>query len=352
MKENKGSYQVILRRSKSMISIILNRPEAINSLSEEMIDIINDYLQIAVADDQCKYILFYGNGSKGFCAGGDVKELARLGKQKENDKVDTFFQKEYALDLLIHTLSKPVIVIADGVTMGGGLGISAGAAISIATERTHMAMPETRIGFFPDVGSTGWMFTKCPKGYPEYLGLTGYYMEGIECVRLGFATHFMNSSKIGQLITELEQYQPEGVLSKKALQQKIIEKISKYLDFNIPVNRDMDNWVATYFAGKSDLSEILESLSNCILQKNLCKDVFTSIAERSPTALVLTLKLLRHNEGRPLAEVFDAELKAALYISRHPDYIEGVRARLIDHDDKPRWKPDKISKVDISGFEL
>jgi enoyl-CoA hydratase len=177
-------------------------------------------------------------------------------------------------------------------------------------------------------------------------------MQGIECVRLGFATHFMDSKNIGQLIAELEQYQPEEMLNKNVLQQKIIEKIFKYLDFNIPQNRDMDNWVATYFAGKSDINDILESLSNCNSQQILCKDVFTSIAERSPTALVLTLKLLRHNEGRPLAEVFDAELKAALYISRHPDYIEGVRARLVDKDDKPSWKPDKISQVYLSDFKL
>lgn len=352
MKENKGSDQVILRRSKSMISIILNRPEAINSLSEEMIDIINGHLQIAVADDQCKYILFYGTGDKGFCAGGDVKELTRLVKQKASDKVDAFFQKEYALDLLLHTLPKPVIVIADGITMGGGLGITAGAGIIIATERTRMAMPETRIGFFPDVGSTGWMFTRCPKGYPEYLGLTGYYMKGIESVRLGFATHFMNSKDIVQLIAALEKYQPEGVLNKNVLQKKIIEEIFKYLNFNIPANREMDNWVATYFAGQSDLNEILEILSDCRPQQNLCKHVFASIEERSPTALVLTLKLLRHNEGRPLREVFDAELKAAMYITRHPDYIEGVRARLVDRDDKPCWKPDKISQVDLSDFRL
>jgi enoyl-CoA hydratase len=317
-----------------------------------MIDIINGYLQTAVADDQCKFILFYGNGSKGFCAGGDVKELARLGKLKENSKVDIFFRKEYALDLSIHTFPKPVIVIADGVTMGGGLGISAGAAISIATERTRMAMPETRIGFFPDVGSTGWMFTKCPKGYPEYLGLTGYYMAGIECVRLGFATHFMNSENIEQLIAELEQYQPQETNSKEELQQKIIEKIFKYLDFNISTNREMDNWVATYFAGKSNLNDILGALSSCSYQQKLCNDVFTSIAERSPTALVLTLKLLRHNEDRPLPAVFDSELKAAMYITRHPDYIEGVRARLVDRDDKPCWRPNNISQVDLSDFKL
>jgi enoyl-CoA hydratase len=110
--------------------------------------------------------------------------------------------------------------------------------------------------------------------------------------------------------------------------------------------------VATYFAGKSDLNEILATLTNCRPQQSLCKDVFTSIAERSPTALVLTLKLLRHNEDRPLPEVFDAELKAALYMNRHPDYIEGVRARPVDRDDKPCWKPDKIRQVDLADFKL
>jgi enoyl-CoA hydratase/carnithine racemase len=345
-----NNRHVLSRKLKSGLSIILNRPEAINSLSEAMIDRMNDLLDEAAADEQCLFVLFYGNGPKGFCAGGDVKELARLVSLKQYDKVDSFFRKEYGLDLKIHLFPKPVIVIANGITMGGGLGIAAGAGISIATERTRVAMPETRIGFFPDIGSTGWMFARCPKGYPEYLGLTGYDMTGSECVRLGFATHYMKSENIPRLIDILENDELKGGQGKQEILNRLLEKISGLLDLNIPINPAMDAWVEKYFAGKSDIQEILASLSQCHEQEDHCSEVFRSIAERSPTALILTLKLLRYNEGRSIADALATELKAAQFITRHPDYIEGIRARLVDRDDKPTWNPGRIDLVDPSGF--
>jgi enoyl-CoA hydratase len=346
----KDSQNVLSRKSKSCLSIILNRPEVINSLNEAMIDHINGLLDQAQSDEKCLFVLFYSVTSKGFCAGGDVKELARLGSLNKYDQVDSFFRKEYGLDLRIHVFSKPVIVIADGITMGGGLGIAAGAGISIATERTRMAMPETKIGFFPDVGSTGWMFTRCPGGYAEYLGLTGYEMNGSECVRLGFATHYMKSEYIPRLIDKLENNAMKDQSGKQEMINSLVEKISGFLDFNIPVNHEMDTWVKKYFAGKTDINEILASLSSCLDERDRCNDVFTSISERSPTALVLTLKLLRYNEGKPIADVFATELKAAKFITRHPDYIEGVRARLVDRNRKPKWMPDSLSKVDLKKF--
>jgi enoyl-CoA hydratase len=345
-----SDQHVLSRRFKSGLSIILNRPGALNSLSEAMLDRIDSLLSEALADEACLFVLFYSSSHKGFCAGGDVKELARLGSINQFDKVDSFFHKEYGLDLRLHLFPKPVIVIADGITMGGGLGIAAGAGISIATQRTRMAMPETRIGFFPDVGSTGWMFARCPKGYPEYLGLTGYEMDGSECVRLGFATHFMQSEKIPALIEMLENVELTAGKDKQGMMRNLLVKISGFLDFNIPVHHDMDIWVEKYFAGKSDIRKILEPLSRCHEQEKQCSAVFASIAERSPTALVLTLKLLRHNEGRSIADVFATELKAAFFITREPDYIEGVRARLVDKDDKPRWLPDSIDKVNADKF--
>ncbi len=352
MTENQKLPPVILLSTKSMVSIILNRPDTLNSLNIEIIDSITGYLKNAFNDNKCKFILFYSKGTKGFCAGGDVKELAQKVKERAYAEVNLFFKKEYALDLMIHKSPKPILVIADGVTMGGGLGITAGASIVMVTERTRMAMPETKIGFFPDVGATGWMFSRCPKGYPEYLGLTGYDMMGSECVRLGFATHFMKSKNILQIIEILENYELEDGITKETTRKKIIEQIARYLNSNIPIYQDMDNWVATYFSGKSDLNDILDSLSKCGLQQELCDKVFVSIAERSPTALVLTLKLLRRNEGRPLPEVFATELKAAKFITRHPDYVEGIRARLIDRDDKPLWRPDKLAEVDLANFKF
>jgi len=123
-------------------------------------------------------------------------------------------------------------------------------------------------------------------------------------------------------------------------------------DDQIPAKHDLDDWVEKYFAGKSDIREIMASLLQCHEQEVHCSEVFTSVAERSPTAVVLTLKLLRLNEGRPLEDVFNNELKASRFITRHPDYIEGVRARLFDRDDQPKWKPDHIDLVDLSEFKL
>ena len=352
MEKNRKNQQVIFRAAKSMATIIFNRPETINSLTVEMIDDITVYLQEARENAQCKFILFYGYGAKGFCAGGDVRELAKKISENRCNEVNMFFEKEYALDLMIHEYPKPIVVIADGVTMGGGLGIAAGADIILVSECTRMAMPETKIGFFPDVGATGWLFSKCPKGYPEYLSLTGYDMLGKESVRLGLATHYFMSRDVAQVIFTLENYETNFCSDRKNLSFKIVKMISSYLDYNIPEKNDMDEWVAKYFAGKSDLREILDSLKKCGDHQKLCDGVFGSIAERSPTALVLTLKLLRFNERRPLGDVFASELKAAKFITRQPDYVEGIRARLIERNDTPRWKPDKIEQVDLSGLQL
>jgi enoyl-CoA hydratase/carnithine racemase len=339
------------RRLACGLAVILNRPDAINSLTEGMIDAIEALLDEALADKLCRFVLFYSSSARGFCAGGDVKELARLSAEKKFDRVDAFFRKEYGLKLRLHLFPKPVIAVADGITMGGGLGIAAGAGISIATERTLMAMPETRIGFFPDVGSTGWMFARCPRGYPEYLGLTGYDLRGADCVRVGFATHLMPSERLPDLIGILEGAVGDGKAGRREAEKALLERISALLDFHVPVNRELDDWVERYFAGVSGIREMLETLSLCREQEEHCDRVFSSIAERSPTALALTLKLLRHNEGRPLEEVFAAELKAARWMTRHPDYIEGIRARLIERDNKPRWKPDRIEDVDLSEFQ-
>lgn len=352
MNENKESLPVIFRRSKSMASIVLNRPDVLNSLNIEMVSLITGYLQEALADQKCKFVVFYGSGGRGLCAGGDMKTIAQKVKEQAFDQARSFFAEEYVMDLMIHNSAKPVIVIADGITMGGGLGITAGADIAIATERTRMAMPEARIGFFPDVGATGWMFLKCPPGYPEYLGLTGYDMQGKECVRLGLATHFTSSANIPALIQSLEEYEPAEARDKESLLAELRSQLWPFFDFNLPHNSDMDLWVSQYFAGKSDLNEILSSLSYCSLETKLCDEVFTSIQERSPTALVLTLKLLRYNEDRPLPDVFAAELKAAEYIIRHHDFSEGVRARLVDKENMPCWNPDEISKVDLTDFVL
>ncbi len=162
---------VVIQQTGQMLAITLNRPQAINSLNLEMVRLLQAALNIARQETRIHFILLKGAGERGFCAGGDLKTLAQAVQAGEARRAEQFFQEEYALDLDVHEFPKPVVVLADGVTMGGGLGLAAGADLVIATERTRIALPETRIGFFPDVGATGWLFSKCPPGYPEFLAL-------------------------------------------------------------------------------------------------------------------------------------------------------------------------------------
>jgi len=335
-----------------MVSVILNRPKVLNSLNLEMIRLIDKVLDEAEADKRCQFILFYGAGERGFCAGGDIKALAQAVQEKTTPSAEQILEEEYHVCLKLHRFAKPVIVLADGITMGAGLGLAAAADLVVATERTRMAMPETRIGFFPDVGATGWMFSKCPEGYPEYLGLTGYEMVGAEAVRVGFASQLLSLERLPELITALEGY--SGKLSQNRSQgaKMLGAEIDHFFDKNIPMNPNMDQWVAAYFAGKNSMVKIMDSLRQCTIQTQLCDGVFTRLAERSPTAVLLTLKLLRHNETQPLEEVFRADLKAARFIVKHPDYVEGVRARLIDKDDKPQWQPATIEEVGDLDVDL
>ena len=187
---------VLVIRHPGLMGLVLNRPRVLNTLNREMIRLLTLGLEEALVASDVKLVVISGAGERGFCAGGDLKELTRAVQAGEVHLADQFFREEYALDLMIHQCPKPVVVLARGITMGGGLGLAAGADLVVATETTRMAMPETRIGFFPDVGGTGWLFTKCPRGYPEYLALTGYELEGAECVRLGLATHLVDSSAI------------------------------------------------------------------------------------------------------------------------------------------------------------
>lgn len=344
--------EVLIRRQHGMMSIVLNRPRVLNSLNLEMIRSIQKALDEIETDERYGFVLFYGAGERGFCAGGDIKALAQAIQQKCALGADLILEQEYDMLLRLHRFPKPVIVLADGITMGAGLGLTASADMAVATERTRMAMPETRIGFFPDVGSTGWMFDKCPAGYPEYLGLTGYEMKGAETVRVGFATHLSPWDRLPELINILEGYETDLPSSRNQAAKQLASALDPFFKKYITANTEMDEWVATYFEGKSSLIEIIESLRQCTIQARLCDQVFDRLAERSPTALVVTLKLLRHNEHLPLEEVFQTELAAARFILNHPDYVEGVRARLVDKDNTPRWKPETIEAVKDPDLKL
>jgi enoyl-CoA hydratase/carnithine racemase len=329
-----------------LVTIELNRPRVLNSLNLDMIRMIRDSLEDAKSEESCKYVLLCGAGEKAFCAGGDIKMVTRSVTEGDFDVAERFFEEEYALDLLIHQFPKVVVVIADGITMGGGLGLAAGADVVIATEHTRMAMPETGIGFFPDVGATGWLFTKCPKGYPEFLGLTGHELEGAHTVRCGMASHLFKSEAVMALVEALRRLPRSIPSEKKGGLSTIRALVDEACEREIPTEPQMDAWIEKHFSDKSSFPEIIDSLRACRSGNNFCQETLQTVAKRSPTALMLTFLLLRLNQGRPLKEVFQAEQRAASFMIRHPDYLEGVRAQVIEKDRHPNWTPRGIDEVE------
>ncbi len=345
------SQLVQKEKGRACLTLKLNRPEALNTLNREMVLQLHQALTQAAEDDTCRCVILCGSGEKGFCAGGDIKAMASDVREGRRDQVLEFLEQEYALDLFIHEMTTPVIVLAQGVCMGGGLGLAAGADFVVADETTRMSMPESRIGFFPDVGATGWLFAKCPPGYPEFLGLTGYELRAAECVRTGLATHCVPVGSLMALLEKLQSLSP-GDLPKdsgrlRGVLQGIIE--SRSVD-DRSRKTVMDEWVSSHFCGAQNVVRIRESLKTCSIEHDLCRFVFSEFAARSPTSLVLTLHLLRRNQGRAMANVFEADLRAAEFMLSHHDFLEGVRARLLDKDNQPRWLPNKIEDVDLADF--
>ncbi len=336
---------VLIRRLPGILHLALNRPEAINSLTLDMVRMMTHELETARDDTDVKLVLLSGRGERGFCAGGDIKIMARAAEENDIRPAMQFLMEENDLDLSVHLYPKPVVVLAHGITMGGGLGIAAGADIVAATETTLMAMPETRIGFFPDVGSTGWLFEKCGRGYPEFLGLTGYELKGSQCVRVGLAGCLIPTPGIPGAIEAMSSHAPELSSDRPTASARIREILEPFTLKDIPSDPEMDQWVEEYFAGKPSVTGILDELKDCVTQDDLCEGVFERLSERSPIAVAVTLQCLRRDEGRDLREVYQSDLKVARYLMEQHDFKEGVRARLIDRDNRPQWDPDTFEKA-------
>jgi enoyl-CoA hydratase/carnithine racemase len=310
-----------------------------------MLRIIAAEIEKAASDNAVKLIIFSGSGAKGFCAGGDIKLMAQAVTENDIEPAIRFLKVENDLDLAIHRFHKPVIVFAHGITMGGGLGLSAGADIVAANETTRMAMPETQIGFFPDVGATGWLFQKCGRGYPEFLGLTGYELQGAECVRIGLADCLIPSANFNKALDAVIECSAELPAGRKAAAAILTEIIDPFIQRDIPARKDMDRWIETYFADKTSVLDLLNNLKACSDQNNLCEGVFARLSERSPLAVVTTLKCLRNDEHKDLAEVYESDLSVARFLMTQHDFREGVRARLIDKDNRPHWDPESFEEA-------
>jgi enoyl-CoA hydratase len=303
----------------------LNRPKAIHALTTAMCDVMSEALLRWMHDDSVEAVVIDHAEGRGFCAGGDVVMIARSGNE---DAVEAkrFFFAEYRLNHLLFTYPKPTVAIMDGITMGGGVGISLPCTFRIATENTRLAMPETGIGLFPDVGG-GWYLPRLPGRVGEFMALTGARLDGAECQYLGLATHYVEQSALPDMVERIattpQRVQgPIGTFATKPPEAKIEQ--------NLPQ-------ISKLFAPDT-LEEVLAALEAD--EGEWARTELGTLRTKSPLSCKVSLRLLAEGATRAsFADEMRGEYALAGRVVRTHDFREGVRALLIDKTGDPQWDP-------------
>ncbi|MBD2759608.1 enoyl-CoA hydratase/isomerase family protein [Yimella sp. cx-573] len=310
--------------------IVLVRPKALNALTLEMVTAIDAQLQQWATDPQVQFVSIEGAGERGLCAGGDVVAVRRA--VVEGEAGQEFFAAEYAMNARLASYPKPTVVFQDGFVLGGGVGVSAHCAVRLATERTKVAMPETIIGFFPDVGAMH-LLARAPGEIGTHLALTGQMISGADAVFAGLSDAVVDSSLWPGLLQDMRDgsgasYSPLPIDSELAAQQ---------------------HWIDECYAG-DDAAVIVERLSTSTVPE--ARAAAELIRQRSPYSVCVTLAALRRARAmETVDEVLAQDLRIAAVVSHHPDFAEGVRAQLVDKDRSPRWTHGSVADVPTSEVE-
>uniref|UniRef100_U3JP69 3-hydroxyisobutyryl-CoA hydrolase n=1 Tax=Ficedula albicollis TaxID=59894 RepID=U3JP69_FICAL len=338
-KQTDSTAEVLLEKKGGAGIITLNRPKALNALNLPMIQQIYPQIKTWEQDPETFLIIIKGAGGKAFCAGGDIRAITEAGKV--GDKlIQDFFRGEYRLNNAVGTCKKPYVALIDGITMGGGVGVSVHGHFRVATEKTVFAMPETAIGLFPDVGG-GYFLPRLSGKIGYYLALTGCRLKGRDVLRVGIATHFVESAKLPALEKDL-------IALKSPSKEKVADLLNSY---HMKCTIDQEKEFA--------LDEHLEKI-NSLFSANSMEEIvkklkqdgspfamkqLETINKMSPTSLKLTLRQLREGASMSLQEVLQMEYRLSQACMKGHDFYEGVRAVLIDKDQSPKWKPAALEEV-------
>ena len=313
--------------------VTLTRERALNALTTEMCAAIDDALAAWATDEDVRAVLIAGAGERAFCAGGDVRWLAETARD-DPERAATFFRTEYRLNTRLHRYAKPVVALMDGIVMGGGVGLSAPAAFRIVTERTVWALPECAIGLIPDVGAS-WHLGRIDQALATYIALSGARLSGEEALAAGLADALVPSETLGdlrrQLLSQELGSEPRDVLaSLQPPSPSIAEATARLRAASAPFG---------------DIGSVEEALSRLDEDtSDMAAASRRALAGSSPTSLKLALRLLREAQG-----TFDArisrEFRVAAHLMEGPDFLEGVRAQVIEKDRTPRWRPSMLGEV-------
>ena len=346
---------VLAERVGHLGLITLNRPKALNALSLAMVRELNHVLQQWQDDAQVRAVVVRGSNKEGpfgaFCAGGDIRYFHQAALSGDVTLED-FFTEEYSLNHLIQNYSKPYIALMDGIVMGGGMGISQGAALRVVTERTKMAMPETHIGLFPDVGG-GYFLGRCtgpacPENMGEYLALTGYVLRGGESLHVGLADVCVDSSALPALwdaLCEQDWASGEAVVAWLRAQCKTITEQA------LATTPAWQNAPIDKVFGLATVNEMAQALQG---PDAWSVQTLKALHHQSPLMLCVTLEQVRRGRHMTLAD--DLRMERDLvrhcfqtdHLSRRgvsSETVEGIRALAVDKDHTPKWQPARIADV-------
>ena len=329
----------------------LNAEKALNALNLDMIRLLDPQLRRWAADPRIACVVLHGAGAKAFCAGGDVRFLRDSileyrNAPAPNPKAQAFFAEEYRLDYLIHTYAKPILAWGGGIVMGGGLGLLAGASHRVVTETSRIAMPEIGIGLYPDVGGS-WFLRRMPGCTGLFLALTGAALNGSDALEVGLADCFLRAADQAALFEELALAQwsaaPED---NRAVLSRLLRRFAREAQVVQPPSAVRAQYLAIQQLTEGDsLAEVFAAITGYGGDDAWLKKAAASLAAGSPTSAALVWALWQRARHLGLAEVFRLELIVSLQCCEHPDFAEGVRALLVDKDNRPRWTPATLAGI-------
>ncbi len=326
--------EVLTRIDAGVGLITLNRPKAINSLTHGMVTAIDAALRGWADDDAVATVVLTGAGERGLCAGGDVVALYHSAKAG-GAEARKFFFDEYRLNARIGRYPKPYVAVMDGIVMGGGVGVAGHGNVRVVTDTSKIAMPEVGIGFIPDVGGT-YLLSRAPGGLGLHAGLTGAPFGAGDAIAMGFADHYVPHAALESFVAAVVADGVDAALGKFAEQAPASPLVAQ---------RD---WIDACYSGET-IIEIVAALRE---HEGPAKDAADLIGTRSPVALAATLAAVRRAAKLPsLEDVLVQEYRVSCASLRSHDFVEGIRAQLVDKDRNPQWSPSSIDAVTEADVE-
>jgi enoyl-CoA hydratase len=326
-----NSPEVLLRIEGAVGRITLNRPKALHALTTNMCRLITEALVTWIDNPIVKLVLLDHSGERGFCAGGDIRMLAESGAG-DGKAAREFFFTEYRLNHLLFNYPKHTIAVMDGITMGGGVGLSRPCRFRIATERTTFAMPETGIGLFPDVGG-GWYLPRIPEHIGLWLALTGARIKAADCELLGIATDYIESAKVERFKT--------GLIANPGAMETLLTELEG--DAGRPAVAQHQDEIHRIF-GKGSVEEIVGALEAA--DSDWARDQLKVLATKSPQTMKVAFRQLQEGlRARTFADNMAMEYRIGARVVQRHDFLEGVRAVIVEKDNAPKWDPPTLEGV-------